>query len=206
MQNISKLPSLENFKQEAINLKNTQKFSSLGHAQNALAKSYGFCDYNAIKPQLIEINYILNRLPKKIKIYTLLNGSLVNNSGLYKTKDGYKTDAYHSEKSYINKIEIEKALLFIDDILEKRKTINHKGGTSYSLKHYAEAYFKHYDIFDNYYISNGAFIVALDIRNYTIYEELEGYIYNLNVYTNYKKLGDFYTRLEKGDFDYTLKK
>lgn len=43
------LPSLEEFKLQAKELKKSQNFKKLGHAQNALAKEYGYKDYRAIK-------------------------------------------------------------------------------------------------------------------------------------------------------------
>lgn len=203
--NIQIIPFMEDFKKEAKALKEQEQFNSLGHAQNALANQYGFKDYNAIKPHLIETNHKFNKLPKKIKEYKLSNGGLVINSGLWKTKDGYSTVGFHSTDSYISKIEIKKALLFIDSILQKRKTINRRGGTSYRLKHTAEAYIRHYNLFDNYYISNGAFIVALDIRGYTIKELYYDYEYSLNIHTNYKKMpADFYQQLENGKYNHTV--
>ena len=36
------LPSLEEFKQQAKELKKSQNIEKLGHAQNALAKEYGY--------------------------------------------------------------------------------------------------------------------------------------------------------------------
>lgn len=46
------LPSIEEFKQQAKELKKSQNFEKLGHAQNALAKEYGYKDYRAIKSVL----------------------------------------------------------------------------------------------------------------------------------------------------------
>lgn len=43
------LPSIEEFKLQAKELKKSQNFEKLGHAQNALAKQYGYKDYRAIK-------------------------------------------------------------------------------------------------------------------------------------------------------------
>jgi len=209
MSNTQELPYLETFKEEAKQIKVTSNFTSLGHAQNFLAQQYGFKDYNSIKVKLVEKNHKFNLLPNKINQYKLSHGGIVTNSGLWKSKDGYNTDGYHSTNSFINKIEIKKALFFIDSILEKRKTINHKDGSSYSLKHYAEKYIKHYNLFNgDYYISNGAFIVALDIREYSIKESTDSYYQttSLNILTNYKKIGkgaiaNFYDLLHTGYFD-----
>ncbi len=50
--NSQQLPSIEEFKQQAKELKKSQNFEKLGHAQNALAKQYGYKDYRAIKSVL----------------------------------------------------------------------------------------------------------------------------------------------------------
>ena len=42
--NAQHLPSIEEFKQQARELKKSQNFEKLGHAQNALAKEYGYKD------------------------------------------------------------------------------------------------------------------------------------------------------------------
>ena len=47
--NTQQLPSIEEFKQQAKELKKSQNIDKLGHAQNALAKDYGYKDYRAIK-------------------------------------------------------------------------------------------------------------------------------------------------------------
>ncbi len=203
-----KLPSMEDFKKQAKVLKISNKFQKLGHAQNALAQKFGFKDFNAIKTKLVERDLLFNKLPNKIKTYKLSTGAIVNSQGLYKTKDGYSTSA-ESNNAYTPKKEVEKALHFIDNVMEKRKTINLRGSTSYGLKHHAEAYIKHYNLFleDSYYISNAAFIIALDIRNFEIKELCDEYgRYSLNIQTNYKSFkGNFYDKLRHGDFDYTRK-
>ena len=50
--NTQQLPSIEEFKQQAKELKKSQNIEKLGHAQNALAKDYGYKDYGAIKSVL----------------------------------------------------------------------------------------------------------------------------------------------------------
>lgn len=201
-----KLPSMEEFKIESKQLKISKGFDKLGHAQNSLAQKYGFKDYNAIKPKLVQSEPIFNKLPNKITTHKLSTGAIVNSQGLYKTKYGFTTNATIS-KSYIFKEEVEKALYFIDSVLEKRKSVNIQGLSSYGLKEYAENYIKHYRLFDrDYYISNGAFIVALDIRGYSIKESDGGEYFNKNIKTNYKNFKyNFNTMLSKGEFDYTLK-
>ena len=47
--NTQHLPSIEEFKQQAKELKKSQNFEKLGHAQNTLAQKYGYKDYRAIK-------------------------------------------------------------------------------------------------------------------------------------------------------------
>lgn len=47
-------PTSKEFKSAAKELKLKDQHKSLGHAQNALAKEYGFKDYNAIRPHLLK--------------------------------------------------------------------------------------------------------------------------------------------------------
>jgi hypothetical protein len=205
LHNTKKLPSLEDFKTEAKQLKIAENIDKLGQAQNLLAKKYGFMDYNAIKPKLSSKDLSVSTLSKKITTYKISTGAIVNSQGLYKTKDGYVTYATVS-KNYIHKFEIEKALYFIDNILEQRKTINYNS-SSYGLKHYAEDFINHYKLFNrDSYISNGAFIIALDIRGYTIKESNQkGWNYSQNIYTNFKSFkGVFDQKLNNGDFDYIM--
>ncbi|RXJ99508.1 hypothetical protein CRU98_05635 [Arcobacter sp. CECT 8986] len=198
------LPSMEEFKLQAKKLKETQKIKSLGHAQNNLAIKYGYKDYNAIKPHLVEKDHLFNKLPTKINTYKLRNGGIVNAQGLYKSKDGFRTVADVS-KNHTPKEEIKRALYFIDHVLEKRKTINTKGSSSYGLKHHAEKYLNHFNIYDDYsYISNAAMIIALDIRGFDIKELWHEGICSLNIETNYKSFkGNFTDLLREGKFDYT---
>ena len=46
--NLQQLPSIYEFKQQAKELKKSQNFEKLGHAQNALAKEYGYKDYQKL--------------------------------------------------------------------------------------------------------------------------------------------------------------
>jgi hypothetical protein len=205
LKNTQKLPSMEEFKVESKKLRISQNFEKLGHAQNSLAQKYGFKNYNSIKPMLIEKDALFNRLSNKINTYKLSTGAIVNIQGLYKTKNDYATDATISKYS-IPRFEIEKALYFIDNVLEKRKTVN-PDYDSYVLKDYAEKYIKHYKLFGReYYISNGAFIIALDIRGYIIKEIDDHKYYSLNIKTNYKSFREnFDNKLKNGGFDYTVK-
>jgi hypothetical protein len=198
------LPSMEEFKLKSKKLKETKNIKSLGHAQNNLALEYGYKDYNSIKPYLVEKDYLFNKLPSKITTYKLSNGGMVNAQGLYKSKDGFRTVADVS-KNHTPKDEVKRALYFIDHVLEKRKTINTKGSSSYGLKHHAEKYLNHFNIYDDYsYISNAAMIIALDIRGYDIKELWHEGICSLNIETNYKSFkGNFTDLLRAGKFDYT---
>lgn len=49
---MQKLPTITEFKQKAFELKRSGSYKKLNQAQHALAKTYGFKDYNAIKPYL----------------------------------------------------------------------------------------------------------------------------------------------------------
>lgn len=48
------LPTLNEFKSKAKELKNCGKFNKLGHAQDGLAKEFGYKDFNSIRPYLKE--------------------------------------------------------------------------------------------------------------------------------------------------------
>lgn len=143
-------------------------------------------------PSKVANNWKLNLQKNKFS-YTLSTGDIVNTSGIYKTNKGFITDIVdiHSE---IEEIEIEKALIFIDKILEKRNYLN-KYYSSYTLKHLAENFSKHY-------ISNGAFIIALDIKKFKIgLIKEDSTKYSLNIYTNYKTLPfDFEQKLKRNKY------
>lgn len=65
--NNTNLPSIEEFKQQAKELKASQNFEKLGHAQNALAKQYGYKNYRAIKSVLKNDNMLhSNNQPETI--------------------------------------------------------------------------------------------------------------------------------------------
>ena len=64
--NAQHLPSIEEFKQQARELKKSQNFEKLGHAQNALAKEYGYKDYRAIKSTLKSDNVQNNDIQPQI--------------------------------------------------------------------------------------------------------------------------------------------
>lgn len=199
-----KLPYMEEFKLRAKKLKQSQNIKSLGQAQNNLALEYGYKDYNSIKPYLIEKDHLFNKLDSKITTYKLRNGGIVNAQGLYKSKNGLRTTADIS-KNHTPKEEVKRALYFIDNVLEKRKTINTNGSSSYGLKHDAEQYLNHFKIFNDYsYISNTAMIIALDIRGFDIKELWYEGECSLNIKTNYKSFrGNFNDLLKAGKFDYT---
>jgi len=203
--NTQELPSMEEFKIESKQLKIYEKFEKLGHAQNSLAQKYGFKDYNSIKPSLVDTNPIFNKLSNKFNTYKLSTGAITNSQGLYKTQEAYSTYATISNYS-ITKFQIEKALYFIDNVLEKRETVN-TDYNSYNLKQFAEEYIKHYKLFkSDYYISHGAFIIALDIRGYLIKELNDVQGYSQNIKTNYKSFkANFNDKLNNGGFDYTIK-
>ena len=64
--NTQQLPSIEEFKQQAKELKKSQNIEKLGHAQNALAKEYGYKDYRAIKSTLKSDNVQNNDIQPQI--------------------------------------------------------------------------------------------------------------------------------------------
>jgi hypothetical protein len=119
-----------------------------------------------------ELNNLTHRVKGKFK--TLTTGAVVNNSGILISCSGEFISASIYENSIIQDEQIKNSKSFILKTLEKRKTINHKI-TSYTLKEYAE---KQYDT----YISNGAFIIALDQLGFKIKEN------SINVLANCKIL------------------
>ena len=64
--NTQQLASIEEFKQQAKELKKSQNIEKLGHAQNALAKEYGYKDYRAIKSTLKSDNVQNNDIQPQI--------------------------------------------------------------------------------------------------------------------------------------------
>lgn len=68
MNNLSSqtLPSLEEFKQQAKELKKSGNFEKLGHAQDALAKNYGYKGYRAIKLMLKSSDTVAKDIQPKV--------------------------------------------------------------------------------------------------------------------------------------------
>jgi len=64
--NSQQLPSIEEFKQQAKELKKSQNLEKLGYAQNALAKHYGYKDYRAIKSVLKSDDVQISTQPQVI--------------------------------------------------------------------------------------------------------------------------------------------
>ncbi|WP_419763961.1 MAG: hypothetical protein ACNI28_09200 [Arcobacter sp.] len=62
------LPSLDEFKYQAKELKKSENYERLGHAQNALAQKYGFISYQAILPNLKAIVENNNDLVKGLEL------------------------------------------------------------------------------------------------------------------------------------------
>lgn len=184
----SKLPTLEDFKSKAKVLKEIKQIDKISTAQHELSKLYGYKNFNTIRPLLKENNSAFNKLPKSMTYYTATDGSIVNAQGLYRTADGYRTSADKTDDK-IPKDEIERALIFIDHILIKRKTVNWRGSGSYGLKHHAERYLRHYKIYKNErdigYVSNAALIIALDLRGFKLAVHEREYDFSLNISTNY---------------------
>lgn len=131
----------------------------------------------------------------KNKYITLSTGAVVNFSGLFINAKGIRTVAEISPKS-LKHNQINKAKIFIENIMEKRETINKTNGTSYSLKHRVEEFLYFYFKGEDNYISNGEMIAAIDRSGYLI-KEIRN---SQNIYTNYKSLKDYKLRLEKDEF------
>lgn len=84
------LPTIEEFKQNAKELKDNNTYEKLGHAQNALAVKYGYKNYRAIKSHL-KTN---TSLPEGLQILTadqmyamMKNEALANNNPTINFKD-----------------------------------------------------------------------------------------------------------------------
>lgn len=145
----------------------------------------------------LELAQSLNNIEitDKNKYITLSTGAVVNFSGLFINAKGIRTVAEISSKS-LKHNQINKAKVFIENIMEKRETINKTNGTSYSLKHRVEEFLYHYFKGEDNYISNGEMIAAIDKSGYLI-KEIKN---SQNIYTNYKSLKDYKLRLEKDEF------
>lgn len=145
----------------------------------------------------LELAQNLNNLEvtNKNKYITLSTGAVVNFSGLFINAKGIRTVAEISSKN-LDHNQINKAKIFIENIIEQRETINKTNGTSYSLKHRVEEFLYHYFKGEDNYISNGEMIAAIDRSGYLI-KEIKN---SQNIYTNYKSLKDYKLRLEKDEF------
>lgn len=155
-------------------------------------------DFELALQKAQEIN---NITPTHNRYKTLSNGLVVNTSGLFIDSKGFRNDGSESTNDF-KREEVVKALLFINTVLEKRKTINKTVGTSYSLKNRAEELLTHYFPNIDYYISNGAFIAALDEAGYQIREiNKDGFI-GINIYTNIKKIDEFTINLYKENYQF----
>lgn len=154
---------------------------------------------------LLKAQELNNIKPFKGKRYiTLSNYSIVNSSGLFISSDGIKTTA-NVTNNEINLNHVANAKLFINTILEKRERFNIVQGTSYLLSSYAESFIKHYFPKKDSYISNGAFILALDQLGFKIKERKDFQDISLNIYTNSKTIKNFEKRLRIGEYDNNIK-
>ena len=145
----------------------------------------------------LELAQSLNNIEitDKNKYITLSTGAVVNFNGLFINAKGIRTVAEISSKG-LDHNQINKAKIFIENIIEQRETINKTNGTSYSLKHRVEEFLYFYFKGEDNYISNGEMIVAIDNLGYKI-KEIKN---SQNIYTNYKSLKDFKIKLENNDF------
>ena len=144
----------------------------------------------------LELAQTLNNIEitNKNRYITLSTGAVVNLSGMFINSKGHKTSDATDSREF-NMLQIEKAKLFIESIMDKRETINKKI-SSYSLKHRVEDFLYFYFKGENNYISNGEMIVALDSCGYKI-KEISN---SLNIHTNHKTLKDFKSKLEKDEY------
>lgn len=115
------LPTLEEFKHLDKEKKKIDNFEFLGHAQNSLAKEYGYKDYNAIKPslskeqqpQIITAEQMMNMIKEQI---------FSNNIARFKFND---ENLFDNQKNIIEGIPIDPILPddFDDTPNEERELI-----------------------------------------------------------------------------------
>jgi hypothetical protein len=136
----------------------------------------------------------LNNLPSSPsnKFITLKNGAVINTIGLLINSSGIIT--YHNDatSSFFKYDELVLFQFHIKNIIEKRKNINYKIGSSYTLKSKIEDHFKTTKSpAKDLYLSNGALIVILDRLGFKIKEDRNSnYIndFSINIHTNCKLL------------------
>jgi len=87
---LKKLPTIEEFKLKAKELKTNKKYEILGHAQNALAIEYGYKNYRAIKPYLktnINLPMGLHTITSEQMYAMMKNDALANDNPTISFKD-----------------------------------------------------------------------------------------------------------------------
>jgi hypothetical protein len=121
-------------------------------------------------------------------------GVFVIKKGVFIDRNGFR---HYSQKEDNNLgiskfedfLEIQKALLFLEKTksIKKRKTFNNIS-SSYGFKHKAEEFLRKKHLFDDCYISNGAFIIAMYKNGFDIKIDIEYYkkmgFHSFNVYFN----------------------
>ncbi|MFA6137420.1 MAG: hypothetical protein WC667_04965 [Sulfurimonas sp.] len=181
-----KLPTITEFKDIAKKNKNSGLFTILGHAQNALAKEYGFNDYNAIKPHLKKEG-VYNRLSNGV--YKISANLIIDKYGILPLNS--KGEAIRRAIEPIEQEDIVKAQLYVR-LLKPLKNISRQT-SSYRIKHQAEEYLREHTTYKENpggaYVGNGVLIVTMLINGFKMklaseYPEMQGYEYSSNTYFN----------------------
>lgn len=146
----------------------------------------------------LELAQNLNKIEsnKKNRYRTLNTGAVINYSGIVIKSNGKMLDTPLNESEF-DLTQIKRVKAFIEIFLKKRKTINRRNGSSYSLKHKIEKFLYHYYPKEYNYISNGTMIAALDEFGFKIQEQKDG----PNIYINHETLKDFDNKLQNDGFD-----
>lgn len=106
------IPTEKEFKDEAKKLKVTGNFSSLGAAQNELAKRYGFKEYRAIK----------SRFPESSKSYDNINTILIHTYKLNEIEHSEINDFLFKFRHIFRKLNLAIGILNQGNILENVET------------------------------------------------------------------------------------
>lgn len=106
------IPTEREFKEEAKKLKVTGNFSSLGAAQNELAKRYGFKEYRAIK----------SRFPESSKSYDNINTILIHTYKLNEIEHSEINDFLFKFRHIFRKLNLAIGILNQGNILENVET------------------------------------------------------------------------------------
>lgn len=182
------IPTIQQFKILAKEMKVNLAFKKLGHAQNALAIEYGYNDYNAIKPYLKEeakYNQFHNG------VYRISKNLIIDAYGLLLINSQGKPTSSDRAITLVQQADINKTNIYVKQ-LKSLKGISTKY-SSYVLKDNAEAYLRKHTSYSNNkgnpYVGNGVFIISMLLNGFKMkprsdYTDMDGYSYSPNAFFN----------------------